>query len=237
MTADAEEGGGAQRAAASLFGRGLAGLFGVAGRLRPTEKPLHPRGSVSSGTVRRFGLRDAIGVPWVDEPGEDEVTVRTSRAVGLPGGLPDVLGLAIRVPVDGDRHGDLLLASTGLGRISRFVLVPARDVQAATFSTLLPYRAPTGAVLIAATPVASGSGADFELQVARPGGPWRRFGAVDVAAAGANGGDGAAPDAEIAFDPMTNTIPGLQPYEWVRQLRQRSYGAARRSRADARVHP
>jgi hypothetical protein len=48
--------------------------------------------------------------------------VRQSRAVGLPSPAPDIFGLAVRVPTEGGRHGDLLFATTGLGRITRFTL-------------------------------------------------------------------------------------------------------------------
>ena len=50
-------------------------------------------------------------------------------------------------------------------------------------------------------------------------------------------GETAESDEYVAFDPMTNTVPGLEPYEWVRQLRERSYRAARHSRGDERLQP
>jgi len=66
------------------------------------------------------------GAAWLDDAGEDDVVVRLSRAVGLPPPAPDVFGLALRVPTAGGRYGDLLFASTGLGRLTRFTLTPAR---------------------------------------------------------------------------------------------------------------
>ena len=68
---------------------------------RPAAKPLHPRGAVVRGDLRRSGATTSArptrsGVPWLDEPGNDEVLVRQSRSVGLPEGLPDVHGLALR---------------------------------------------------------------------------------------------------------------------------------------------
>jgi hypothetical protein len=222
--------GGATGAAARVFGKGLAGVFGTAGRLRPATKPLHPRGSVSAATLERFGLSEPTGVDWLDNTGVDEVVVRLSRSIGLPGPLPDVLGLAIRVPLGPDRHGDLLFSTTGCGPVGRFVLRPARD-PASRYSTLLPYRAPSGPLLLAAAGSTGPAGElRFDLQVASPRGPWQRFGTVIVSPEPAS-------DEYVAFDPMTNTIPGLEPYEWVRQLRARSYRAARHSRGDERVHP
>src|SRR4051812_33787953 len=75
--------------------------------LRPAAKPLPPRGRVVAGRLYRYGSARSSGVPWLDEAGQDDVVARRSRALGLPGSLPDVHGLAVRVPVGAGRHGDL----------------------------------------------------------------------------------------------------------------------------------
>ena len=80
-----------------------------------------------TGRLVRTGSGEPSGVPWLDAVGEDEVLVRFSRAIGLPRALPDIHGIAMRVPAE-DRFGDLLLASTGLGRLTRFVLTASHDV-------------------------------------------------------------------------------------------------------------
>ena len=117
---------------------------------RPAAKPLHPEGVVTSGTLRRFGAAETVDAAWLDEPGTDRVLVRQSRAVGLPSGLPDIFGLALRVPTPDGGHGDLLLASTGLGRLTRFTLTVSRSPRRRPLTTLLPYRTPCGPVLISA---------------------------------------------------------------------------------------
>jgi hypothetical protein len=65
-----------------------------------------------------------------------------SKGVGLPGGLPDVAGLAFRVPAPPDLSKcgpwDVLLASTFAG--SRFGLAPTTSWSGATFSSLMPLR-------------------------------------------------------------------------------------------------
>ena len=66
--------------------------------------------------------------------------MRKSRAVGLPAPAPDIFGLAIRVPTGGGGHGDLLFASTGLGRLTRFTLTAAWMLYGRPLTTLLPYR-------------------------------------------------------------------------------------------------
>jgi hypothetical protein len=223
--------GGHADAASRTVGALLARIFGAAERLRTGAKPLHPRGSVVAGTLTRYGLSDRTGVAWLDVPGTDEVQVRLSRALGIPAPWPDVLGIAIRVPI-GDRHADLLMSSTGQGRLGRFVLAPARDAAAAAYSTLMPYRTARGPLLLAAVPASgSGDGPEFDLRVATPRGPWHTFGRLHVDRARPAG------DADVAFDAMINVVPGLEPYEWVKQLREGSYRAARLRRGDRRPAP
>jgi hypothetical protein len=158
-------------------------------------------------------------VPWLDEPGTDEVQVRVSRAIGLPAPLPDIHGLAVRVPVDAG-HADLLLATTGLGRVTRFLLTFTRHPHGRPLTTLLPYRGPHGPILLAARPE---SDLELELMWATPRGPWVSFGRLVLAAT-------AGPDVMVSFDPLVNPLPGLGNYEWVQSLREPAYGAARAER-------
>src|SRR4051812_28719388 len=137
------------RAASSAGGQILRTVTGAISA-RPAAKPLHPRGSVVGGTLRRFGSESRSGAAWLDQSGEDQVLVRQSRAVGLPAPAPDIFGLAVRVSTPGGGHGDLLFATTGLGRLTRFTLTPARTAHSRPMTTLLPYRTPAGAVLLSA---------------------------------------------------------------------------------------
>lgn len=207
-------------AAARAGGAVLAGAVRVLSALRPSAKPLHPRGEVRSAVLRRFGTPpdDATGVPWLDEPGEDRVLVRRSNAVGLPTGWPDVRGLALRLEMPGG--GDLLLATTGTGRWTRFLLRPARDAHSAPLTSLLPYRGPKGALLLAADPF---DGEKYCLRHARPGGTWTTFGELEVGRE--------QHDSNPSFDPVTRPLPGLRFPSWVARLREPSYRAARRSRS------
>ena len=130
---------GASRTVGSL----LEGVFASVARLRPTAKPLHPQGETFSATITRSGLRPAVGVPWIDEPGIDNGQARISRAIGLPRGWPDIFGLAMRVPTaSGD--GDLLFATTGRGSVGRYMLLPARSATSWMYPTLIPYRTAIG---------------------------------------------------------------------------------------------
>jgi hypothetical protein len=130
--------------------------------------------------------------------------------------------MAVRVSVAADREADLLFATTGLGRLSRYVLVPARDLTTAPQSTLLPYRSPTGPISLAIVPDGARR---FRLQWARPSSDWHVFGWLEFDLDPDEASDGA-----LSFDPTVNTLPGLPNYEWVLRLRAPAYAAARRSR-------
>lgn len=210
----------ARSSAASAGGSLLAGATRVVAAVRPAAKPLHPRGVVRTGRLRRRGSDAQAGVAWLDEPGTDEVLVRRSRAIGLPDGLPDIHGLAVRVPLAQHGHADLLLASTGLGRLTRFTLTAARRPESRPMTTLMPYRSPTGPLLLAAT----AEDERVELAWARPNGSWHTFGELVL------GAPAEAGDALISFDPVRNPVPGLDSYDWVRRLREPAYATARRSR-------
>ena len=165
------------------------------------------------GRIYRHGLDPGTGVPWLDEPGEDEVVVRLSRAIGLPGGLPDIHGLAVRVPLQGGGHGDLLFASTGWGRLSRFVLTASRSPQARPMTTLLPYHAPSGPSCSAPAPAGRRRSSCPSRRPAATGGPF-----ADLRFSLAPSGDG-----PVDFDPVANRLPGLEQYPSVAALREPSY--------------
>lgn len=206
------------------LGRGLAAVFFVVGRLRRGRaKALHPRGAVLSGRLLRHG-GGGTGVAWMDDAGSDSVSVRLSRSAGLPPPLPDVLGLALRVPLPDGRHGDVLLSTTGRRGVGRFLLRPAVDPWRSFYGSLLPYRTSTGPLLIGARPATDGSGT-FSLVWSRLSGAWRPFATLEVPPAPAG-----ALDPALSFDPVVNEVPGLGNYTWVRRLRQPSYAAARRAR-------
>ncbi|GAA1764818.1 hypothetical protein GCM10009795_009170 [Nocardioides hankookensis] len=211
-----------QSAAASAGGAILAAATQGVVALRSARKPLHPRGEVLDGRVYRHGSDETTGVAWLDDPGQDDAVVRRSRALGLPRGLPDIHGLAVRVRfAGGDR--DLLFATTGLGRVTRFVLTLARSPDSRPLTTLLPYDTDSGALLLAA----NGGPERYELAWARPSGEWHYFGVLLLSRR--------TDEPEISFDPLMHQIEGLRQYSSVRRLREPAYLRARRSRADTDI--
>lgn len=220
--------------AATALARGGGGVLAAATAgvdlVRPAEKPLHPRGRLHRGTLVRHGRTGAgsgtrSGSPWLDDPGEHPVLVRRSRAVGLPAPLPDIHGVAVRLPGGGDSaaDADVLLATTGWGPLGRFLLAPRREALR-PMTTLMPYRTPRGPVLLGARP--DGPLA-LELSWAPWRGGWRRFARLELEPDDVG-------DPLLSFDPVLNPLPTLGHYPAVTRLREPAYGVARARRAGRR---
>jgi len=205
--------------AAAGGGAVLSAATQAVAAVRPVAKPLHPRGDIRHATLRRYGVEPSLGVAFLDTASTDDVLVRESRAVGLPAPLPDVQGLALRVPNPDGSHGDLLFASTGVGGLTRFLLVPSRALYARPMTTLLPYATAAGPVLLAVR-AAGENRLDLRFAVGR--GPWRPVGELELSDRHS--------DEAVSFDPIRNTLPGLAQYAAVRRLREPAYSAARSSR-------
>lgn len=191
-------------AAAAVLGLGTA----VRG-----ARVFHPHGA-----TRRCRLVVDGGQQWgaslLDDAAVHEGVVRLSRGVGLPAPLPDVDGLALRLPglgVDGAPL-DLLLNSAW-----RFAFAPS--VVARTWSSVLPYRTRDGRqVLLGARPTADG----FTLVVAPVLGPWQEWAQLELGAP--------VEGEELRFRPTLGAAD-LQPVPLFRTLRQWSYDASQAGRS------
>lgn len=214
--------------AARATGLALGAVVAAVRRWRP--RPLHPTGTVLTGTLR-LDASDAPGAAALGAPASHPVTVRVSRAAGLPAPLPDVFGLAVHWTVD-DRPQDLLLSATGLGRVTRFLLAPRFRPLGGGFGTLMPFRDLDGRpVLLAAAPAGTrprgrGStrttalvGTGLVLLSAHPGERWRRLGTLRC-------GPAVARDAP-RVDPVRHVPGSLATYPWAAALRAPAYLAAR----------
>jgi hypothetical protein len=85
----------------------------------------------SEGTLERVAP-SGEGLPM--ESGD--VIGRVSKAIGLPGSIPDLAGLAWRMQPDGPTPWDVLLASTVRGRL---VLAPTVKWTGTVLSSLMPF--------------------------------------------------------------------------------------------------
>ena len=120
-------------------------FWGAVSRLRGGMRSLHPIGDGYSAQIvvpeaasRPIG---STGVDLFDMSGRREAIVRFSRGAGLPEPLPDILGIAVRVP---DAHGpgahqDFLLVTSSAAPVAHHALLPARSFFDRTFSSILAY--------------------------------------------------------------------------------------------------
>ncbi len=205
-------------------GLALAGVVGALALAR-RKRPMHPHGVLLEGTLVAADDRAASVLPArvVD------VLVRLSLSVGLPRPLPDVVGIALRW-TDGGAPQDVLFASTGHGRLTRYVLVPRRRLAGGWLTTMMPLRAPWGPVVLALRPLSASPGRSvtFEVLQAPPSGAWTRFGTLELHGprAGSTPHDGDDPD--VRFDPSRNAPDRLGAYRWEELLRAPAYALARR---------
>lgn len=210
----------------TAVGAGLGFGFGVAARVR-RSKPLHPAGQVGTARLAVTSPAPDLGVPLFARAAEHDCLVRWSRSAGVPSPLPDVEGFALRVrDVGAGRPADLLFASSGEGRLTRYVLFLRRPRSHGPLSTLLPVLGRTGSLLFLLEPLDDGDPPlRWRLSTAAAGSAWRGLGTVT-----ASWGS----DEAVRFDPVLNQLPGTGQHPLVQVLREPAYARAR-SGADA--HP
>jgi len=239
------EAGGEERSRAETVTRALASAVA---RLRH-GRAMHPRGLMVGATLDVLGAREhgvgqqaseqvsrqvsrhgvrGIGVPVLDEPGVHQVVARLSKGGSLPGALPDVLGLAVRLP----GPLDVLLSTCGA---VPWLLRPRTSFTAGPYSSLAPYETDAGPVWIVAWPEGPPVPADPALlpHALRRGPLLFRLRAVSR--------DGSStvatlrvhtplPDVDVAFDPVLNDHPSLRQRRWLRRLRRSAYLGSRQAR-------
>ena len=189
----------------------FATTLGAATALRGA-RVFHPHGRTFDAVVEVTGGL-GTGASLLDVPGRHQGVVRLSRGAGLPSPLPDVEGLALRLPGLGVGAAplDLLINSAW-----RYAFVPS--VLAPTWSAVLPHRTGTEKlVLLGARPDDDG----FVLLAAAPLGPWRQWGRLSL---------GAELDGEALRFAPTIGAPDLQPVALFRTLRAWSYDASQAAR-------
>ncbi|MGM1061846.1 hypothetical protein [Saccharothrix sp. Mg75] len=181
-------------------------------------RAFHPRGRWCTATVTTT-FDPALPLP----EGVTEVVARLSKGAGTPGGLPDVLGVAFRLPGPWD-----VLLSTSFARV---LPRPTRTWSSARYGSITPFRRHGRAVWLAAVPEPGQAGsADldelpdelrFTLEVS---GPWRPVGTLVVRPSDV--------DDPEPFDPLRALPAGvtLAPAVLAR-LRDRAYRGSRSGRS------
>jgi hypothetical protein len=160
----------------------------------------------------------------------------------MPGALPDILGIALRIPVETNAV-DVLFATTGTLPGARHVLKPRAFFLGGAYTTLLPYDLGGRTRLLGLFPAGrrrlparvgglneavAAAPLNFLLATASLTGPWSPCGRLGVHTP--------LPEdhpAAKAFDPVLNAIPGMRPTGPWLSLRRRSYDASRRGRDEA----
>ncbi len=198
----------------------------------------HPLGVLASGRIERTAPAHR-GLPIESA----DVLARVSKALGTPGGLPDLIGLAWRMPaVPSDAHPwDVLMASTGGGALSRFTLLPTTSWADTTLSTLMPLRwqgqwwwlrarlrstGPHDLTLDALDDALKAGTMVFDIEQADGTASFETLATLTLTAR--------IPTDEshdVSFDPTRNTRSGLDlGPRWLTGLRERAYMRSRRGR-------
>lgn len=146
--------------------------------------------------------------------------------------------MAVRVHLPG-RDLDLLLSTAGNGRVTRHLPMPRRTFDA-TYGSITAYRTGTKKVYLTARPAPGGPALGRSLdEVAvgdrltvgvRQGDVERPVGVVSLERALP-----ATADAELAFDPVLNSLPDLHPTGLVHGVRTFAYRLSQRWRGVAPV--
>lgn len=216
-----DEGFGPLALAGRLGGVALGAAFGLVARLRGT-RALHPVGFCGAGTLT---VRPAThsGVVLLDDPGPHPCLVRWSRATGRRDGS-DIEGLAVRL--QGGAAGDVLLASTGTGVITRHLLTLRGRDDHGPLTTLLPLSTARGPLLLRLDPMTDGADppAAYRLLVSAPGRPWHERGRLDIS--------WTEVDCTRRHDPVGHPPAGSWVHPLWARLRDPSYAASQRVRAD-----
>ncbi|WP_163701152.1 phosphodiesterase [Mycolicibacterium agri] len=197
------------------------------------RRVFHPVGVLAEGTLERVA---PLGEGLPLESGD--VIGRVSKGVGLPGAVPDVAGVAWRMPQpSAPTPWDVLLASTVRGRL---LLAPAASWSGTTFSSLMPLRYKDGVWWLQArlsTPIDSpglaleairsriaSTGVDFDIEQAAGTGGFLPLARLTLHTLATNSGD-------ISFDPTVHSHPDVELMPgWLTGFRRAAYRRSRQGR-------
>jgi hypothetical protein len=199
----------------------------------------HPDG------VRAEGILERTAAPNDGLPIEScDVLGRVSKAIGLRCALPDIAGLAWRIPPPPDLRScspwDVLLASTLGTNAGRLILRPLASWSGATFSSLMPLRFHGGLWWVRARLVSeidtpglsldtirdqiNSSGIEFDIEQAAGTGGFLPLAHLTLRHLDPSNDD-------VAFDPTMHSDPqvSLSP-RWLSDFRRAAYRRSREGR-------
>jgi hypothetical protein len=205
------------------------------------RRVFHPDGVLTTGSITRLAP-PGDGLPIEDAAG---VVARISKGLGTPGPVPDVIGLAMRLPALplGATPWDILLASAGTSTAGRVLGVrPVLRWTDQTMSSLMPLRYDGGNWWLSAR-MSTATGTfgvslesvrdrlrigriDFDIEQACGAEAFRPLARLTVGAV-------IAPDEahDVAFDPVLHTAPGVRLVPtWLSAFREQAYERSRRGR-------
>jgi hypothetical protein len=212
-----------------LPGLGVSSLFSALARLRHAPG-VHPQRVAFAGRLT-VGTVNAL-LP----KGEYPADIQLSKGAGTPGRWPDVLGVALRIRLDGEPW-DFLFSTAGHGRLTRWIPVPSPDWNAVPYGSLAPYDVAGRSWWLMLSPADRpvGHSSVEELQEQRPSRfalvisgqrpSWFEIGTLEL---------GSPVTEVLTFDPVLNHPPHALPAPpWLRQLRELAYQGSRRGRRRA----
>jgi hypothetical protein len=197
----------------------------------------HPVGVLAEGTLERVAP-PGEGLPMAS----GDVIGRVSKGIGLPGALPDIAGLAWRMPPQPQLRSctpwDVLLASTIAN--SRVILGPVFSWSGATLSSLMPLRFEGGVWWVRARVVTdidtpglsldlvrdqiSSAGIDFDIEQAAGIGEFLPLARLTLRIVDPSRDD-------IAFDPTLYSDPDVRLVPaWLGDFRRAAYRHSREGR-------
>jgi hypothetical protein len=193
---------------------------------------------LANGTIERVAPPHR-GLPVVSS----DVVGRVSKGVGLPAALPDVAGLAWRMPpqTPGGTPWDVLLASTAGGNLlSRVFLSPAASWSAVSLSSLMPLQYDgelwwlrakvathldaSGLDLDAIRERIAHGGLQFDIEQASGAEQFMPLARLRLSEVITDGRD-------VSFDPTLYTAPGVRLMPgWLTDFRRAAYRRSREGR-------
>ncbi|MGJ9374267.1 hypothetical protein [Nesterenkonia sp. CF4.4] len=218
--------------AAGLVVLGTAGVavgfgFAVVGALR-RNRPIHSVGTVVPGRLI-IDAPGTTGSALFDSVGETPLIGRLSGSASWSVELPDIMGLAVRIPGGGHHGGevDLLFASTGTGRLTRYILQLRTSSGTGPLTTMFPLTGVEGNIVFRLDPEPRN---DYRLSYSRNSRPWQSLGRVSLEPSGEptqrSNDPAGSDDLTLRFRPVANPPSGLTVPAWVRAVRAPAYKAA-----------